>query len=252
MHDLSDTKLTNLNQAREGYKAAATCLPAIEKPVWRESWIDDATSGKSDSTEIPWYQTPTKCRLTQQPKMSPSVFTGTETGSARSSVRALQPSPLRIRKYFNVDGFPITPPKNKCTVLVGDGFSPEKEHLPCPPTDIDPYTSPPPSRPLSIALSASSHTSPLQQSRERYNRYLADFADLLQGHVVSIEDLISSVKNAQANRNVKRLASFGADREAWEADLRDRIVRLRASGWRWERFRPEKYQDLCEVALAEL
>ncbi|KAL8864033.1 MAG: hypothetical protein Q9174_007485, partial [Haloplaca sp. 1 TL-2023] len=95
-------------------------------------------------------------------------------------------------------------------------------------------------------------TSSPQNSHGRYNRLLEDFATMLQGHIASVDNLVKDVQTVQANRHVKRLASFGADKEARSADLRERIVRLRASGWKRTRFRPEKYQDLCEVALAEL
>lgn len=75
---------------------------------------------------------------------------------------------------------------------------------------------------------------------------------MLQDHRAVVENLISNVKDIQGNRCVTRLASFGEDQEARAADLRERIVRLRAKGWRRERFSPEKYQRICALALAEL
>lgn len=75
---------------------------------------------------------------------------------------------------------------------------------------------------------------------------------MLRGHQDAVDRLISSVQDSQANRHVKKLPSFSADKEARAADLKQRTVRLRASGWKRERFRPERYQDLCETALAEL
>lgn len=50
----------------------------------------------------------------------------------------------------------------------------------------------------------------------------------------------------------KRLASYGEDEAAKEADKQARMVTLKAAGWRRERFRPERYQDLCQRALEEL
>lgn len=81
---------------------------------------------------------------------------------------------------------------------------------------------------------------------------MADFAKMVQDHIAAVEDLMTSVRDIQADRRIKRLASFGEDRETRAADLRERIVRLRAKGWRRERFAPERYQDFCAVALAEL
>lgn len=52
----------------------------------------------------------------------------------------------------------------------------------------------------------------------------------------------------------KRLASYGLedDEETRAANLRFRIARLKAAGWKMERFAPGRYQELCARALAEL
>ncbi|KAL9584065.1 MAG: hypothetical protein Q9212_002343 [Teloschistes hypoglaucus] len=121
------------------------------------------------------------------------------------------------------------------------------------PTDhTNPSTPSRPARTVSVALSSLPTTSPYSRTRLRYDRLTVEFADMLRGHQDAAERLISDVRDSQANRHVKRLASFSADKEARAADLPQRIIKLRASGWKRERFRPERYQDLCEAALAEL
>lgn len=76
---------------------------------------------------------------------------------------------------------------------------------------------------------------------------------MLSNHICTVDTLINKTREAQAMRYFgKRLASYGEDEAAREADLAARKVRLRAGGWRRERFRGERYQGLCERALEEL
>lgn len=87
---------------------------------------------------------------------------------------------------------------------------------------------------------------------DRYNAHLISFAGMLDYHLRVIDTLLHDTKTALANRyTCIRLPSF-ADEEAKAADLRVRTERLKAGGWKRERFAPERYQDLCERALAEL
>lgn len=75
---------------------------------------------------------------------------------------------------------------------------------------------------------------------------------MLQKHIVILDTLMSNIRDIRSSKNVKSLAVFGEDREARAADLRERIVRLRNKDWKRERFAPERYRDLCAMALAEL
>ena len=76
---------------------------------------------------------------------------------------------------------------------------------------------------------------------------------MLAKHIRIIDSLIKTTQEAQAVRQIiKKMASYGDDEEARARDLKARIARLKAAGWRRERFAPERYQDLCEEALAEL
>ena len=76
---------------------------------------------------------------------------------------------------------------------------------------------------------------------------------MLNNHISTINILIQSTQEAQRMKYfAKRLVSHGDDEAARAADLKSRIVRLKAAGWRRERFRPEMYEALCERALDEL
>ncbi|KAL8946756.1 MAG: hypothetical protein Q9183_007863, partial [Haloplaca sp. 2 TL-2023] len=256
MHDLSDTKLATLQKARGHYEATANALPKAKTLASRDSWASAAGSARLDSTETQWFQTPTKTRIARMSQlsqfsqfspMSPPALTDSHMGSARSSYQALKPSPLRIRipKPLELNCIAVTPPKLERSENSTSIVSPPSFGL-CTPSRHSRQSS------TATAWWKSPTASPPQNSHGRYNRLLGDFATMLQGHIASVDHLMSDVQTVQANRHVKRLASFSADKEARSADLRESIVRLRASGWKRTRFRPEKYQDLCEVALAEL
>ncbi|KAG8527019.1 uncharacterized protein KY384_008448 [Bacidia gigantensis] len=86
-----------------------------------------------------------------------------------------------------------------------------------------------------------------------YNEDLADFRNLLQKHLTSIDSLIVSTSEMQAARYVpKRIYRYGDDEEARAIDLQERVRRLKAGGWSRERFDPSRYEQLCEDALVEL
>lgn len=88
---------------------------------------------------------------------------------------------------------------------------------------------------------------------ERYNSYLAEFSAMLANHLESVRTTILSTKEAQATKyGNMRMVSYGDDEEAKAADLRDRIQRLKATGWSRDRFDSSRYERLCEAALAEL
>ena len=109
------------------------------------------------------------------------------------------------------------------------------------------------SRPTSITLSASVESWLQARSYERYNNCLAAFAEMIANHIEAVDALIEKTRGVQSARYfTKRLASHGEDEESRAANLRFRIARLKASGWKMERFSPDRYQDLCARALAEL
>ena len=88
---------------------------------------------------------------------------------------------------------------------------------------------------------------------ERYNTLLTAFAEMLSKHIATVETLMQTTQEAQARKTDKKhRMSYDASEAAKVADMKARIVRLKAMGWERERFRPERYQELCECALEEL
>lgn len=88
---------------------------------------------------------------------------------------------------------------------------------------------------------------------ERFNEHLDDFISTVLKNLEMIEAQITATKEAQAARYIAgRVASRAEEDDAKGADLRERILRLKATGWRRERFDASKYEQLCELALAEL
>ena len=88
---------------------------------------------------------------------------------------------------------------------------------------------------------------------ERFNEHLDDFISTVLKNLEMIEAQISATKDAQAARYIAgRVVSRAEEDDAKGADLRERILKLKATGWRRERFDASKYERLCELALAEL
>lgn len=109
------------------------------------------------------------------------------------------------------------------------------------------------SRPTSITFSDSVDSWLQARAYERYNNCLATFDEMIANHISTVDILIQKTRGVQNARYfTKRLASYGDDEETKAANLRFRIARLKASGWKMERFAPERYRELCARALAEL
>lgn len=88
---------------------------------------------------------------------------------------------------------------------------------------------------------------------ERFNEHLDDFISTVLKNLEMIEAQISATKEAQAARYIAgRVVSRAEEDDAKGTDLRERVRRLKARGWRRERFDASKYEQLCELALAEL
>ena len=228
-HPLSNSKLQFLEQARCCYQTAALTLPAanwVLDPT--DSYDDDSLSTRSSdsgASEVLDYYQP-----------SPHSSSPHNDASSSSSINSSQdlsvrkPSPLRIRNSST------TEERDDCIVIPLFGEDPSTHR-------------PPPCSPLSKTASRWLQVCSL----ERYNADLASFADMLSNHISSVEALIQSTSEAQRMRYfAKRLASYGEDQTAKAADLKARIARLKSSGWMRDRFRPERYQELCERALEEL
>lgn len=261
-NDFSKEKIPFLEYARYSYNAAIASLPPKEEHAWEEGACNNRTSLPPDSAflQTPEYQTPTKRGSTHPKDVFPTFTPIPQRRFARESIGALIPSPLQVHRMSEPrSSLQITSPRsNPAAAAAGlrtNVFQTSQGYPPCtPPRNVIP-SSPPcffSKRRRSVTFSTSSFQWLQHRSTERYNAHLAGFAELLQGHIENLEELILKVSDVHADRRVKRLASFRGDREARAADLRERIVRLRAKGWERERFAAERYQELCAMALAEL
>lgn len=250
MHDLSTSKLYTLDQAKKYYLAAASSLPETDLDLGidddRDSISSTISTSSGDSCESWSLPSPLIDNTPAQEISSPFSLESTEASTFGID---LTPSPLRSKrtvifghKFPVVDSNIGPPPKQRART------PPQKPRLP----SIKLTTPTTPSTP-SITFSDSTSTWLQSRMRERYNTNLLDFSEMLTNHISTISSLIQATKAAQSNRyKFKRLESYGEDVEARSADLKARIVRLKAIGWRRERFVPEKYQELCAMALVEL
>ncbi len=251
MNDLLREKLQCLERARASYDAAAAALLASED---RATWDTDRTPTKrSRFTGTAQLRTPTKRGLGQRHDVFAPFTPIPPRRFARESVGALIPSPLHIKTNVDSGIPPTTPPRSKPVGTVSNVFRTSQGYQPfTPPNRIAPASPPFSASRRSITFSASPYQWLQARSARRYNAHLAEFANMLDEHRAAVEDLISSIKDVQGSRRTKRLASIGEDKEAHAAGVQERILRLKANGWRRERFAPEKYQALCAAALAEL
>lgn len=227
MHDSAPEKLHVLEQARDLYSATTASLPPTEKaPRYQEDLDDFATFSKFGSASTSELRTPTNCRSMQHCEVSSPFSPMPHERLTRKSIGALIPSPLHIQKDTRILDVPATPPRSKTANQLCDLTTQNGEALPqTPPRNIIPSTPSTSNRRLSVTFSASSYTWLQQRSRERYNTSLADFADMLQGHLAAVENLISEIKDVQANGHAKRSVNFRDDTGArtliFEKELSD-------------------------------
>ena len=242
MHNLAATKLPLLRSSKGSYAAALTSLRKSSNFDDEQCQSDGRLSFDSDVTTVPYTPTPAARII---PTASPSPLhplsppgrlmqSQSWTTDINSDSPTPKPSPLRIRKLTS-----------KPRMLS---------------TEFDaPYT-PPSSPPLCNSVhmhtpattSSDSTTTWLHvRTLQRYNGHLRDFDEMLLKHIEAIDTLIESTE--EANRCAwKRSVSDNADDEVKAPDRKARIKELVANGWNRERFRPERYQELCAKALAEL
>lgn len=98
------------------------------------------------------------------------------------------------------------------------------------------------------------------RAQNRFNTNLLAFSEMVSNHICSIDSLLTTVREAHANRynntnkahqvRITAFPGYGVDEAL---DLKIRIHRLRENGWKiGGGFEPERYQRLCERALADL
>ncbi|MCJ1272597.1 hypothetical protein MMC21_000383 [Puttea exsequens] len=265
-HELSNVKLDFLKTAKSSYEGAAATLPAPDPSFDTNVIEDDAISYSSylskdsDESEILDYYESSPSRPTSlefEPATSPSSIESCDLSptpknpmlsSRQMHHRALSEtptasgvSPRPFSLTASLDSFP-TPPK----------------HLPsspAPTTSLERLQSNHEQHAIAQSLTIiPSQLTWLQIfAYHRYNASLAAFAEMLQNHIRTVDSLIQRTQEAQAKRyGVKKMLSFYGDEEAKRTDVKAKIVRLKAQGWKRVRFDGARYQELCAVALSEL
>ncbi len=209
---------------------------------------DDAWSTQSSHSAgtgiLDYYQSSPDISRPCDDSSSPSSI---ESEHSTQETMVMKPSPLRIRK----SSLPRLEPtvNNPDNQLFFRAFS----RPPSTPPTIHHPSTPPHSRYSPVSCVPSISVRLQTCAGERYNAYLIAFTEMLSNHISTVDILIHTTREAQTMRYfAKRLASYGEDEAAKEADKQARMVKLKAVGWRTERFRPERYQDLCQRASEEL
>ena len=249
-HSLSPIKVQLLEEAKISYQAAASSLPQADVEYEYHDQSDtDTRSTVSDEGSGSWNVYPPRSSDSNEHKHLNIDYSSTSSMESDESSQAgtkLRPSPLRIRK---IPSF-----RDELT----DSGDDEQSVSPCirphlPPQQRCASAAQSDSRPKSITFSVSVDSWLQARSHERYNNRLIAFAEVIANHISTVDILIQKSQGIQSARYfTKRLASYGEDEESRAANLRFRIARLKASGWKMERFAPGRYQELCERALAEL
>lgn len=159
-------------------------------------------------------------------------------------------SPLFVRKY---KALPETPTKTlvDSTSLFSLATSSMLTSTPC-----SPY-SPPRIAKFNSLKPASSpsgdeHSSaPEHDQIYEYNEAILSFNTRISRHITSLQHFRRATEAAHEIRRPTTRDGNGKLEMSLEEQM-ERIVKGRASGWRRERFNPRRYEELCEVALAEL
>lgn len=250
-HNLSPSKIDLLEQAKVSYEAAASSLPQADVGRGYHDQSDADTrstcSTLSDEGSDSWSGcAPKSSASSQSPDPDTSLPSSANSATCAQAGMKLSPSPLRIRKIHSF--------RDELT----DSGDDEQSVSPCirshtPTQQRYPSTARLDSRPTSITFSDSVDSWLQARAYERYSNCLAAFAEMIANHISTVDILIQKTRGVQSARYfTKRLASYGDDEETKAANLRFRIARLKASGWKMERFAPDRYQELCKRALAEL
>ena len=241
---MSVVKVHLLEQAKSSYQAASSSLPQADAEYEYHDQSDADTRTTLSDEEIDSWNghppTPSGSSQHGHPDLDTLLPSSIDSDGYSQAGTKPRPSALRIRK---IPSF-----RDELTDSGDDEQSTSPYLRPhSPPQQHQASTAQSDTRPISVDswLQARSH--------ERYNNHLASFAEAIAAHISTVDNLIQKTQKMQNARYfTKRLASYGEDEESRAADLRFRIARLKASGWKMQRFAPGRYQELCARALAEL
>jgi hypothetical protein len=148
-----------------------------------------------------------------------------------------KPSPLHVRKY---SALPQTPSKQltESTSLFSLVTASSRR-------------SPPRSSSFSLSSPGSSPEKNGADFVHKYNEDLNDFAEMLANHISGVR---AYRRNAEAAHDVWRPSNRdgAGSKEMDRTEKTVRIARGKERGWMRTRFDAQRYQDVCEKAIAEL
>ena len=287
MPDQSLVKITHLEASKKSYLAASSSL-LLSTQLLKDEELKEQTleeeffmSGNTSpiSTPTPTPRKPQTIASLQSSmhlpssswKLSPLNWVSASQASLANDPAfgspLRKPSPLRIAPIWlsssqaslandPVFGSPLRKPAplrvvKRISMLATPPQEPDGPRSP-PRTPL-PATSYQVQTPTTVTFSEGTTIWLQDRATQRYSAHAADFEAMLLRHVEVVDMLIRSAMGVQADGNTaKGSASSGKDGQTRATERQARIEKLKANGWKRERFRPERYQDLCARALAEL
>ncbi|KAM0278387.1 hypothetical protein ACHAQH_005209 [Verticillium albo-atrum] len=259
-----------LNQARTHYARAAELIQTADETI---STYSRPSSAATTAPSL------------HSPSCSVSSRNSTELSSPTASVCSLEdamaklantPAPLQLKKRvtFIDDLEPIVqePFIRPDSPTLGfddlrsnspDGcrYLPSLQEVPEPKPAAVVAIMPPPSAPTPEPPIEDSEEDDYSYLRERsIHRYCALLAGLrsqIASHLAAVDAQLAPQPSAAPNQRLSfslpsRAGTPDVDDEMRALDLKARIERLRATGWKRQRFNPKRYEELRESVLAEM
>lgn len=275
MHNMSIVKIQTLQSAKVSFEQARFSLPIPYIRNEDEDSNSNSTASDDEDDLASLNDSASSLDISSYQCDIPHPATPNDEEQSGSDEAALKPLPLQIRKTFDAGQGSFSSRRSFFEAMARNNSSP----IPAKPNNMalkkESHQGSSSSKPilhhLTVSRGLSQHpvrkpfnpstvrfadcaTSWTQQrALERYNEHVLEFFHMLKKHLQTIDELIQRTEEAQRLRQTdERVAFCGDDEEAKQADLRARILRLKQGGWRRERFQPEKYEQLAEMALAEL
>ena len=210
----------------------------LPSPSWKSSPLNWVSASQASLANDPTFGSPLR-------KPSPLRIVPIWLSSSQLSLAydpnfgspLRKPAPLQVVKKVSMLA---TPPQE----------SDAHQSSPCTPLPTTSYQL---RTPATVTFSECTTTWLQDRATQRYSAHAADFEPMLRRHVEVVDMLIISTMEIQAERHTaKGSISSSNNGQTRAADRQARIEKLKANGWKRERFRPERYQDLCARALAEI
>jgi len=231
-HNLSATKPRTLQLARESYEAAAASLPRpATLAVTAKDDENDDYEEEEDANSSTRSFSDTASSYSVTSSHTPNDDDDDDNERPTSPHPTTQPPPPRRP----ASPAPSPPSTTSTAALRPSPLRIRKKAVHFPPTPPRSHPSPPPSFPHRPNPSTAS-----------YNTHLISFATTLQTRIHAVDALLHRTDVAQ--QHGRRGAGGDGEAEGREA----RIERLRAGGWRRERFVAGRCEEVCARALAEL